>query len=117
MHFLDANEVYVGQWVAYAGPSSELGVADPDRLRQGHILVLHHPGTVQRFYGPGRNHCIVSFAGLEEEPISFAVGFDHEEDGHYPGLLVPTGHEWETALSGGWWATVPGRAEHGRPTH
>ncbi|WP_256840394.1 hypothetical protein [Ornithinimicrobium faecis] len=117
MDFLHADQVYVGQHVLYAGPASELGVADPDLVRRGHILERHHPGIVQKFYGPGLNHCVVCFAGLEEEPVSFAVGFDHEEDGHYPGLLVPSERAWEQALSGGWWASGPSLAQRSGPTH
>ena len=37
-----------------------------DKHQRGHILLPHHPGVVQEFYGPGVNHCIVQFAGLED---------------------------------------------------
>lgn len=98
----------MGQRVLYAGPADLLGIADAELLRRGHILIPHHPGVVQKSYGPGVNHCIVQFVGLEEEPISFAVGFDHLEDGTYPGLLVPTEGEWQQALSSGWCTSTPG---------
>lgn len=62
-----------------------------------------HPGTIREFLGPGVNHCIVQFIGLEDEPASNMVGFDHRDDGTYLGLLLPTELEWSQAVADGWW--------------
>lgn len=101
--YLRADEVRVGLKVLYAGKDDDAGVEDPDLVRAGHILVHRHPGVIQLFCGPGVNHCIVEFVGLEDEAISTVVGFDHHRDGHYPGLLVPSDEEWAQARASGWW--------------
>lgn len=105
MRFLLAEEARVGVSVLYAGEDESSDVLDPDLVRAGCVLKHRHPGVVREFYGPGLNHCIVRFIGLEDEPISTVVGFDHGEDGHYPGLFVPTEAEWAQALGSGWWST------------
>ncbi|XAS78079.1 hypothetical protein V3G39_08610 [Dermatophilaceae bacterium Sec6.4] len=66
-----------------------------------------HPGVINSFVGPGLNHCLVDFFGLEEEPISFAVGHDHDQDGFYWGLIDPTEDEWKIAAATGWWTDAP----------
>ncbi|MEO5609897.1 MAG: hypothetical protein ABIQ92_09585 [Ornithinibacter sp.] len=105
MRHLRASEVKIGQRVLHAGARDDQDVFDPALLRQGHVLEHHHPGVVACFYGPGVNHCVVRFIGLELEPISTAIGFDHDQNGCFAGLLFVTDDEWERALSAGWWAT------------
>jgi hypothetical protein len=104
MRFLRVDEARVGVSVLYSGDDDASDVLDPDLVRAGCVLKDRHPGVIREFYGPGVNHCIVQFIGLEDEPISTMVGFDHREDGHFPGLLVPTETEWAQALSRGWWS-------------
>ncbi len=38
------------------------------------------------------------FVGLELEPISTAIGFEHDQSGCFAGLLSVTDDEWEGAL-------------------
>ncbi len=105
MRFLRADEARVGVSVPYSGHDDASDVLDPDLARAGCVLKHRHPGVNREFYGPGVNHCIVQFIGLEDEPISTMVGFDHREDGHFPGVLVPTETECTQALGSGWWNT------------
>lgn len=107
MRFLRADEARVGVSVLYAGEDDATGVLDRDLVEAGCVLRHLHPGVIQQFYGPDANHCIVRFLGLEDEPVSTMVGFDHQDDGQYPGLLVPTQTEWKKALTSGWWSTEP----------
>ncbi|WP_162801970.1 hypothetical protein [Ornithinimicrobium murale] len=90
--------------VLYAGEDDASHVLDPEFVQAGCLLRHRHPGVIRAIYGPGVNHCIVQFIGLEDEPISTMFGFDHLEDGRYPGLLAPTEAEWERALGSGWWS-------------
>ncbi|WP_298891723.1 hypothetical protein [uncultured Serinicoccus sp.] len=103
MRPLHAAEAKAGLRVLYAGKDDSTNVLDPGLLRRGHILKHHHPGLIDMFHGPGLNHCVVRFIGLEEEPVSTVLGFDHRGDGSYIGLLVPTETEWADALRSGWW--------------
>ncbi len=105
MRLLHTSQAVVGQRVLYSGQRDNENVFDPTRLQQGHVLEHRHPGVIDRFYGPGKDHCIEHFVALEEEPISTAVGFDPDGTGHYRGLLYVTEQEWAQALSAGWWAT------------
>lgn len=63
----------------------------------------HHPGVIRE--AQNRQHVLVSFRGLEEEPVSWGVGFGHDESsGIYPALLLPDSEEWERASHAGWWS-------------
>lgn len=104
MRNLQADEAEIGLPVLYAGERTTEGIEDVELLRLSHILEHHHPGLIRAFYGPGANHCIVEFIGLEHTTVSTAVGFDHDERGHFPGLLVPDSIEWTRALNAGWWS-------------
>lgn len=101
---LNAQQAVIGKRVLSAGNEPDAGdVISADLLVQNHVLMPHHPGRITGFAGPGLNHCLVGFFGLEQEPISFAVGFDHDEDGFYRALIDPTEIEWHSAMSTGWW--------------
>jgi hypothetical protein len=103
MRSLSADDLSVGLRVLYAGPMSSDDVLDPDRRRMGHVLMPHHPGLVRE--AESEHHVVVAFRGLEDEPISWGVGFGcGEQTGVYPGLLLPDADEWERAVAGGWWA-------------
>ena len=106
MQRLHVSGADVGQRVLYSSDRDSGDVFSPARLRLGHVLEHHRPGVIDRFYGPGKHHCIVRFMGLEDEQISTGVGFDPDESGHYPGLLSVTEREWTNAVSAGWWSKV-----------
>jgi hypothetical protein len=103
MRSLSINDLSVGLSVLYAGGQDEGDVLDPERRRLGHVLMPHHPGVIREVQN--RHHIQVSFRGLEEEPVSWGVGFGYDEStGIYPGLLVPDANEWERASHAGWWS-------------
>lgn len=111
MKLLHTDKAVVGKRVL----SSDTEPDDSDVLSQdlrarNHVLMPHHPGVIDQFVGPGLNHCIVRFLGLEHEPISMVVGYDHDNDGVYLGLVDPTDDDWLTAITSGWWAS-PSEAE------
>lgn len=101
---LNAQQAVIGKRVLYAGSEPDAGdVTSADLLVRNQVLMPHHPGLITGFVGPDLNHCLVGFVGLEQEPISFAVGFDHDEHGFYRGLIDPTENEWHSAVATGWW--------------
>jgi len=107
MRHLMVSDVSVGVGVLYAGPGDDADVLDPARRAAGHILKELHPGVIHD--ATDRQHLIVRFFGLEDEPISWAVGFGHDVvTGDYPGLLIPDQRTWEDAKLAGWWASMEG---------
>lgn len=104
MQHLRVENARRGAHVLYAGRDNSQSINSPSLLSAGKLLTHLHPGVVRDFLGPGKNHCIVAFRGLEEEPISYAAGFDHDSSGIYRGLFLPSDAEWEKALTSGWWA-------------
>ena len=102
MRNLTADDVQIGLRVLHAGTADGGDVLDPARRTAGHVLGERHPGVVLEILG--RQHVIVRFVGLEDEPISWAVGFGYDPaTGVYPGLLLPQAGEWDAALASGWW--------------
>ena len=103
MRPLTVEEVTVGMRVLFAGGADAGDVLDERKRAAGHILVEHHPGVIRELLGT--QHVLVDFVGLEDEPVSFGVGFGYDEEtGIYPGLLVPGESEWQDMISAGWWA-------------
>ncbi|MBO1756356.1 hypothetical protein [Allobranchiibius sp. CTAmp26] len=112
---MNVEQAVGGKRVLSAGLDPDAGdVLTPAFRARNHVLMPHHPGRINSFVGPGLNHCLVDFVGLEQEPVSFAVGFDHDENGFYRGLLDPTDEEWQAAMSAGWWQD-PGTTADGSP--
>ncbi|GAB3078959.1 hypothetical protein GCM10027053_49110 [Intrasporangium mesophilum] len=98
------GDLAVGTRVLYNGPEESGDVLDERRRAEGRVLIEHHPGTIRVAAEP--QHVLVDFLGLEDEPVSWAVGFGYDETtGLYPGLLIPDDADWEAAVRSGWWRT------------
>ena len=103
MRPLTVDDLRVGLRVLFAGEEDSGDVLDHSRRAAGHILMNHHPGVIHAVTDP--HHVQVDFVGLEDEPVSFGVGFGYDQEtGAYPGLLVPDDLEWDRALTAGWLA-------------
>lgn len=108
MKLLRTDAAVVGKRVLSADTEPDASdVLSQDLRARNHVLMPQHPGVIDQFDGPGLNHCIVQFLGLEHEPISMIVGYDHDSDGVYVGLIDPTDDEWHTAVANGWWTSPP----------
>lgn len=98
---LKEHEARVGLRVLHAGERRTDGVMTPELRELGRGLEPGHPGVISRLL-PG--HLQVAWLGLEEEPESWGVGYDHVGEGIYPTLHPAAAVEWEYAISHGWWA-------------
>src|SRR3954453_10792742 len=97
---LNISRLSAGLFVEYLGPTEcgpdvtmvGAGYAVPlcDRLWRG------HPGVV---YEPVPQHVRVTWVGLEEAVVSFAVGFSCDDHGLYGGLGVLSAQEYQTRRS------------------
>ncbi|WP_213013138.1 hypothetical protein [Paractinoplanes toevensis] len=95
--FLDISQLSAGLFVEYLGPTESgpdvtlvhAGDAEPrcDRLWRG------HPGVISE---PMPQHVLVTWVGLEDAVVSFAVGFSCDDQGSCPGLGVISAHDYET---------------------
>ncbi|MET3429770.1 hypothetical protein BJ973_008982 [Actinoplanes tereljensis] len=94
---LGISRLAAGLFVEHLGPTESgpdvtmvgIGYAEPhcDRLWRG------HPGVISE---PMPQHVLVTWVGLEEAVVSFAIGFGCDDHGYYPGLGVISGREYET---------------------
>jgi hypothetical protein len=73
-----------GLLVEYLGSEPDRGDVLGERLRAvGMALYPGHPGRVS---DATMQHVRVAWVGLEDEPVSYAVGFSCDESGRYAGL-------------------------------
>ncbi|MGW5237870.1 hypothetical protein ACWEOW_02955 [Monashia sp. NPDC004114] len=101
MRALTIDEAIAGRRVIYVGRVAPSNITRRDLLEGGHILMEHHPGTIDHASDDGL--VFIRFVGLEDEPLT-DVGWMPDENARYPGLVLVDPDEWEAALVSGWWA-------------
>jgi hypothetical protein len=97
---LNISRLSAGLFVEYLGPTE--GGPDVTMVGAGYAVPLcdrlwhGHPGVVSE---PVPQHVLVTWVGLEEAVVSFAVGFSCDDEGSYGGLGVLSAQEYETRRS------------------
>jgi hypothetical protein len=84
--YVKVTDLRVGLPVEYLGKSDPVPVLDERLQAIGMVLYSGHPG---RIWSTLVQHVQVTWAGLEDEPATYAVGFsvpDDDDESHYPGL-------------------------------
>jgi hypothetical protein len=91
--YVKVTDLRVGLPVEYLGKSDPVPVLDEKLRAIGMVLYSGHPG---RIWSTLVQHVQVTWAGLEDEPATYAVGFSVPDDGetHYPGLGLLTEDEF-----------------------
>ena len=102
MRVLGVGEVRRGLKVVWLGPEAGDDILSPDKVEGGGVLVHHHPGVLTSVQP--LSHLQVDWLGLEDEPVSFAVGFSPDEAGTYPALGVVSDERWANLAVSGWWS-------------
>ncbi|WP_338891934.1 hypothetical protein [Rhodococcus sovatensis] len=108
--WLDVSDLVAGQYVAYSGPDSSQGIYNPNSTIK--VLRRGHPGII---YDATPQHVRVEWAGLEEEPASFADGFCCEPLQH--GDRTDVGVPGLVKVSHDDYARLAARFAAGPPTH
>lgn len=91
--YVKVTDLRVGLAVEYLGKSDPVPVLDEKLKAIGMVLYSGHPG---RIWSTLVQHVQVTWASLEDEPATYAVGFsvpDNDET-HYPGLGLLTEDEF-----------------------
>ena len=83
--YVKVTDLRVGLPVEYLGKSDPIPVLDEKLQAIGMVLYSGHPG---RIWSTVAQHVQVTWASLEDEPATYAVGFSVPDDDetHYPGL-------------------------------
>ena len=91
--YVKVTDLSVGLPVEYLGKSDPVPVLDEKLLAIGMVLYSGHPG---RIWSTVVQHVQVTWAGLEDEPATYAVGFSVPDDGEtcYRGLGLLTEDEF-----------------------
>ena len=91
--YVRVTDLRVGIPVEYLGKSDPIPVLDEKLLAIGMVLYSGHPG---RIWSTIVQHVQVTWASLEDEPATYAVGFSVPDDGetHYLGLGLLTEDEF-----------------------
>jgi hypothetical protein len=91
--YVKVTDLRVGLPVEYLGKSDPIPVLDEKLLAIGMVLYSGHPG---RIWSTVVQHVQVTWAGLEDEPATYAVGFSVPDDDvtYYPGLGLLTEDEF-----------------------
>ena len=90
--YVKVTDLRVGLPVEYLGKSDPIPVLDEKLQAIGMVLYSGHPG---RIWSTVVQHVQVTWAGLEDEPATYAVGFSvADAETYYPGLGLLTGDEF-----------------------
>ena len=91
--YVKVTDLRVGLPVEYLGKSDPIPVLDEKLQAIGMVLYSGHPG---RIWSTVVQHVQVTWASLEDEPATYAVGFSVPDDGetHYLGLGLLTEDEF-----------------------
>jgi hypothetical protein len=91
--YVKVTDLRVGLPVEYLGKSDPIPVLDEKLQAIGMVLYSGHPG---RIWSTIVQHVQVTWASLEDEPATYAVGFSVPDDGetHYLGLGLLTEDEF-----------------------
>ena len=91
--YVKVTDLRVGLPVEYLGKSDPVPVLDEKLQAIGMVLYLGHPG---RIWSTLVQHVQVTWASLEDEPATYAVGFSvpGDDETHYPGLGLLTEDEF-----------------------
>lgn len=91
--YVKVTDLRVGLAVEYLGKSDPVPVLDEKLKAIGMVLYSGHPG---RIWSTLVQHVQVTWASLEDEPATYAVGFSVPDNGgtHYPGLGLLTEDEF-----------------------
>ena len=91
--YVKVTDLRVGLPVEYLGKSDPVPVLDEKLQAIGMVLYSGHPG---RIWSTLVQHVQVTWASLEDEPATYAVGFSVPDDDetHYPGLGLLTEDEF-----------------------
>jgi hypothetical protein len=91
--YVKVTDLRVGLPVEYLGKSDPVPVLDEKLQAIGMVLYSGHPG---RIWSTLVQHVQVTWASLEDEPATYAVGFSvpNDDETHYPGLGLLTEDEF-----------------------
>jgi hypothetical protein len=90
--YVNVTDLRVGLPVEYLHRSDPRPVLDEKLQAIGMVLYTGHPGRV---WSTLTQHVQVTWAGLEDEPATYAVGFSVADgETYYPGLGLLTGDEF-----------------------
>ena len=90
--YVKVTDLRVGLTVEYLGESDPVPVLAEKLQAIGLALYSGHPG---RIWSTTIQHIQVTWAGLEDEPATYAVGFSVADgETYYPGLGLLTGDEF-----------------------
>ena len=91
--YVKVTDLRVGLPVEYLGKSDPVPVLDEKLQAIGMVLYSGHPG---RIWSTLVQHVQVTWASLQDEPATYAVGFSVPDDDetHYPGLGLLTEDEF-----------------------
>ena len=90
--YVKVTDLRLGLLVEYLGESDPVPVLDEKLQAIGLVLYSGHPG---RIWSTVVQHVQVTWAGLEDEPATYAVGFSIADgETYYPGLGLLTGEEF-----------------------
>jgi hypothetical protein len=90
--YVKVTDLCVGLPVEYLGESNPIPVLDEKLQAIGLALYSGHPG---RIWSTTIQHVQATWAGLEDEPATYAVGFSVADDEtYYPGLGLLAGDEF-----------------------
>jgi hypothetical protein len=91
--YVKVTDLRVGLPVEYLGKSDPVPVLDEKLQAIGMVLYSGHPG---RIWSTLTQHVQVTWASLEDEPATYAVGFSvpNDDETHYPGLGLLTEDEF-----------------------
>ena len=97
---LYVSDLRLGAPVRWLGEDSDRDVLLPEHRSAGRFLRHGHLGRLTSIEMP---HVQIDWVGLEDEPVSFGVGFGPDPSGCYPSLELLTEAEWSGAMDHGPW--------------